>query len=323
MKELTTKLIVLLALATTFTACGGASNNPPPVYFVEIPANPELVMLEQRVEGLRAQLAATQPSEPGRAGLIVELAEQLELLIYGRSQPESNNQGPVHTAVLPDYTEVIDLYLQLVAEEPTAVQAPYALLQAGQLVEEAGGEEAGPIFGRIVYEYPESEQVPEACLHLGSNAFIAQAFTSAVEYMNCAKEANDPGIANYANYVLGWIHYNLADFQAALDAFELVRQDSPSSDMLEATERDMLLVMAPMEDGVTIATETFGSRPEHLSLLLSIFSGTGQVDEFDQLLDYLLETHPESSEVEAWCAEAADVNRQVGREGVPAACGSN
>ncbi len=321
MKTRSTNLLVLLGVALTFSAaCGGSSNNAAPVYFVEIPANPELVVLEQRVEGLRTQLAATQPADPGRTGLIVELAEDLELLIFGRSQPATGSEGPVHTDVLPDYSEVIDLYLQLVAENPMAEQAPNALLQAGLLLAEAGREDSGHVFQRIIYEYPTSPEVFEACLHLGEQAFHQQAFSTATEHMSCARDSYDRPVANYANYVMGWIHYNLNEYQAALDAFELVRSGSPARDMLETTERDMLLAMAQLDDGVTIATETFGDRPAHLSMLLSLYTDTGQVAEFDQLLEFLLETYPGSPELEGWCAQVRAVNGFIDRDEVPEAC---
>jgi len=301
----TSRLATLFALFLA-VGCGGSSSDQRTFYFVDIPENPELVELEQRVAALRAELAGTTPSSAERPRLLVALASELEMLIYARAQSRTAE---------PDYSEVVALYDDLLSNHAGSSRTALALVESGALLLEAGRLDEGVArLERVEREFPEAVVRPTACMHLGDVAFAQGRLAAAEPLLECGADSTDSGIASDSNYMLGWVYLNGQRYNDAVDAFQRVASGSGDDDMIAAAERDTLLVFGQMSDGVERALETFGERPELLSILLAYYADLAH-PEFERLANFLLSTYPEDVDAPDWCALWAANNAQTSGSG--------
>lgn len=293
-------------------ACGGSSGSrsDAPMVFVDIPDNPELVRLEQEVAEGRARLAAMDVADARRPGLIMALAEQEELLIYGRADADETAQsdrrarqtfadeGPTG----PDYSPVIALYQELVDHHPGSEHVPKALYELGELLAEAGRtDESQAAWWHLSDEFPYSDFAARGCCQLGDQAFVDQRLDEAERAYSCAVDGADPESALYGRYMLAWVALNLRDYDAAIEGFDTVRATG-TGEWAEAADRDVLMALAQADGGIEMAIDRFADRPEHLGLLLSFLAGVLDPD-FPALASYLLTTHAERAEAAQWCSD--------------------
>ena len=281
--------------------------------FVEMPESIEVALLEQRVSLLRQELGMMAPDDRSRPQTIINLAREQELLIFARAQAGAAS-SPLVEAPSPDYTPVVTLYEQVLEEHPEShSQVRTAMLEAGHLLLEAGQAEAGQaLLDRLIDEYPQTSESHSACLILGERSLVSGRLVEAQTYLSCAAETEERTIGDTANYMLGWVAVNLGEYERAFALFDQLRTTSPSEDLAAAADRDLLLVLAYLEHGVTRAIALFGDRPDHLSNLLSYLLDMAHPD-FMTLAEHLLSTYPTHALAERWCSESANFAERLGQ----------
>ena len=253
------------------------------------------------------------PDDPSRPQTIINLAREQELLIFARAQAEAS-VSPLVEARSPDYTPVIALYEQVLSEHPEShSHVRTALLEGGHLLFEADQSEEGKLlFNRLIAEYPDTSESQAACLILGEHHLVLGELLEARTYLSCAAESGDRTFGEPARYMLGWIAVNLGEYEEAFAVFDQLRTTSPSEDLAAAADRDLLIVLAYLDDGANRAITVFGDRPDHLSDLLSLYNDMAHPD-FMTLAEHLLSTYPTHALTESWCAESANFAERLGQ----------
>lgn len=83
-------------------------------------------------------------------------------------------------------------------------------------LDEGNYEKSRKYFHQLIYEYPQSEYLPEAHFRIGEYYFSKRDFKQAIKHYENLLESWDCPYFNMALYKLGWSYYNIEDYTNAI-----------------------------------------------------------------------------------------------------------
>jgi TolA-binding protein len=117
----------------------------------------------------------------------------------------------------------INAYRRIIKDLPDYDRMPEVLHALGQAWWEINFKEAAlDTYTRVIREFPDSSFVPDAWLSFGEYYFLNQDLENAVAAYKRAASYTKSKVRPFAEYKLAWTYYNLNDFRAATERFEVV-----------------------------------------------------------------------------------------------------
>lgn len=157
-------------------------------------------------------------------------------------------------------------------------------------------------FQKLVQNYPKSRYVAESHLALAEHYFNNNSlYYAKTNYEKIITNFKNSGMFNYALYKLGWVYFNLAEFEKAVDTFHQVVDIVGSGDtrgMVEFKEQalnDLIVCYAELDDGWKDARTYFidkiGEKPAYGKLLklANLYVGQDKDDEAVALYSHFIE----------------------------------
>lgn len=142
-------------------------------------------------------------------------------------------------------------YARLVQDHPTFPRMDEVLFKLAFGLDQMGDvENARQVYRRLIKDFPESRFIPSAYLSFAEYYFAQSEASAALQFYNKVLEyppARNP-VYGYALYKTAWVHYNLQDFRASLQAFvetiEFAEQNKDATDavnLARQARREMVL----------------------------------------------------------------------------------
>ncbi|MBD3346699.1 MAG: tetratricopeptide repeat protein [Chitinivibrionales bacterium] len=259
-----------------------------------------------RFEGLLAKQCADKKSERC-ADIMFELATMYydrarDRYIVNRREYEeamdrwesSGARGDQPVNPIPDYSEALDMYGQLVEKYPQFKKTDEANYQIGNILLLAGElDKSEHHFRQIVENTPNSIRASAAWFRLGDFAYMNQHNSKALKcFEKVKKEEVKIEVWEMAHYRKAELYYNMAEFDKAVqlffeyvercDAGEYVKQEFRG----EALEF-MAISFSDMPNGATEAIQFFkkiGSRPYEDYIIYTIGMKNRDHGQFDDAI---------------------------------------
>jgi len=178
-------------------------------------------LIEAETAALERLLAATRPSAPDRAHILHRLAvNYVDLASAAAAAGDDTAERAAHSRAVERFTTLHD-------DHPSWPRLDEVLYQRGSEHLALGARaRARQDWFELVQKFPQSKLVPRAYLGFADLFFeesggdpskfelAKQAYQEVLKY-----PPPDNAVWGYAQYKLGWVHYNLGSFEAALAAF--------------------------------------------------------------------------------------------------------
>ena len=175
-------------------------------------------------------------------------------------------------------------------------------------------EDAKTIYTEIIQNFQQSPVLPDALFNMADIYFGAGDVESAAAlYTHVMQNFPKSSVYVYAIYKLGWCAYNQSNFQGALESFVKVidLQNALSASekkrnrlsLKNEAQRDLIRVYVNIEEataagGVALIKKYAGDRYNELAeQLADLYSGTGQFDKSNHILNTLIKESPQSYRV--------------------------
>lgn len=116
--------------------------------------------------------------------------------------------------------EAVKVYVQIINNHPSYEKISDVYFYLGvNLIEIGKRPQALQIFRKLLQEYPTTEYTPNVLLAFGEYYFENDDMAQAMKAYNKVLEFPQASIHTYATYKLAWCHYNLTEYDKALDSF--------------------------------------------------------------------------------------------------------
>jgi tetratricopeptide (TPR) repeat protein len=219
-----------------------------------------------RLKGTEEEIAATSEKDPKKRA-------QLQRSI-------ADHKAKAKQALL----DTVGTYQKLV-DNPIFVAAPKvdtALFYMAFTLQSAGYlKEARAAFDKLLRNYPQSKYIPEAHLAFGEWFFEQRQLADAENKYQLVLKFPQAGVYRYAQYKLGWVHFNLGKFADAMQAW---------NDVIQATRNDpekQMLHRSAKQDFVRAYAE-IGKADKALMAFKRVSGGDG-LDMLAKLADHYLD----------------------------------
>lgn len=177
----------------------------------------------------------------------------------------------------PMRAQAAKLLARLVQEHPRHPRTDEHLFTLATTLWDLGRrQDALKTWWKLIKMFPSSRYVPDAYLAVGEWYFNAAQLTKAIKAYQRVTTFSDSPVAPYAQYKLAWCHYNLQEFDKALEGFVTVARldgSAPTRQLAEEARKDA--VMAFAQAGAPNRAEAFFSElaPGKELALLSRLAG--------------------------------------------------
>ncbi len=178
-------------------------------------------LIETETSGLEQLLAATPGKAPDRARILHRLAvNYVELAAAAATAADDTAERAAHSKAVERFTALHD-------DHPSWPRLDEVLYHRGNEHLALGARDrARSDWFELVQKFPQSKLVPRA--YLGFADLFFEEATADPSKLELAKQAYqevlkypppDNTVWGYAQYKLGWVHFNLGSFETALAAF--------------------------------------------------------------------------------------------------------
>ncbi len=172
---------------------------------------------------------------------------------------------------IEDQSQAIALYKKVLQAEPSYMRMPEVTYYLGRATIEAGKErkdaqlekEGEKYLKDVTSKWPNDPLVPQAHLSLAEHYFDKDALVPAkMNYEAIITRFPKHAMFNYALYKLGWVYFNLAEFEKTIDNFHKVigALDTKNSGLIEFREQalnDLIQAYAEIDNGWQQARDYF------------------------------------------------------------------
>jgi len=230
------------------------------------------------------QLLAAQPYYENKAEIYFRLAEAyweethhqyLSARKEWMAALEKFDEGTVTARPeepVEDYRQSLDYYRKILREFPDYQRLDEVLYYLGRGALEAGRatkdvqlqREGVGHFTNLTQNYAKSRLIPQALLHLGEYYFETNSlYYAKVNYEKIISNYPAATMYNYALYKLGWVYYNLAEFDKSIEKFhqvvDAIKGESVKGvvEFREQALSDLVLAYVEIPDGWRIAKEYY------------------------------------------------------------------
>lgn len=207
--------------------------------------------LRSEVQRLTGELQVTQRQleelQRQQRSLYADMDDRLQQLEQGRggagSTDTADAPGDAQQPVVPD-TPGLDADLASagsgtsgelpgdipVPDEPVSnPEAEDAYREAFGLLREGRYDTAGDAFRQVLEDYPDTRQADNARYWLGESYYVVRDFDAAMEHFQAVMDDTDNNKQPDAMLKVGFIQYERGDYSDARETLERVRNDFPDS----------------------------------------------------------------------------------------------
>ena len=236
---------------------------------------------------------------------------------------------------VPDYSSAIDSYRKTLLADPDYKrldQVTYFLgrasIDAGKARKDKELEKEGEKHLQdVVQKWPKSSYVPASHLTLAEYYFDRDAlYYAKTNYEKIIQNFPDHGMYNYALYKLGWVYYNLAEFEKTVDVFQKViasikgasASDQGLISFREQALKDLVQVYAELDNGWRLARDYFmkevGEEDTYKKLdqMATLLVSKDRSDEAVDLYDHLIDHDKTNPKVVEYFDAIMEVRRKIG-----------
>ncbi len=309
--------------------------------------NEQVIQAQERMSSIRQdtirkmeELLATQPYYENKAEIYFRLAEaywqenHYQYLVARKNWMkalDAFDEGVVkEKPVEPseDYSVSLEYYRRVLREFPDYVRIDEVLYYLGRGALEAGRSskdvqlqrEGVKHFTNLVQNYPDSEHIPQALLHLGEYYFETHSlYYAKVNYEKIINNYPDAGMYNYALYKLAWVYYNLTEFRKGIETFHAVvdaikhEADTGKVEFREQALNDLVLSYVEIDDGWKEALEYYtkeideGGAYKKLHVIGELYVAQGKDDDALALYYHFIDKWPVSPRVTEYYQTVMDI----------------
>lgn len=196
---------------------------------------------------------------------------------------EKYDRGQISVAPkqpIPDYSKALDMFWRLDREYPKFPRLPSAYYQMGNTYLVQGALDSTKIvFQQLVDKFPHHPLASGAHFRLADLAFLDHNMTVARKHLEKVKREEIP-LQNWemAHYRKGEVHYNMGDFDKAIELFHSYVESCDKGEYKKAEFREealeyMAIAFSDIPDGGEKAVKFFkklGKRPYEAQVLYTI-----------------------------------------------------
>ena len=275
-------------------------------------------------------LLAREPYYPQRARVYFQLGEsyyQVKKYEYLLSREEFENRLEEYEEgrltvkpdePLEDYSISLSYYRKILAEFPDYPRIDEVIYYLGRGSLKAGKEnedrqltrQGVSNFQKLEQNYPRSRFIAESILALAEYHFESNSlYPAKVKYEKIITHFPNKGMVDYARYKLGWVYFNLGDFEDAINTFHTVVErvsTGTTRGMIEFKDQalnDLVVCYAEVDDGWKLAREYFikiiGEKEAYVKLLklAQLYVGQDRDIEAVELYSHFIEYNPRNPDI--------------------------
>lgn len=166
----------------------------------------------------------------------------------------------------PDYSKALKEYKTLLKQFPNYKRIDAVMFYLGRGLQSAGKKKEGAGYMlRLTREYPKSKFVTRAFLAVAEYYFDNDLlFAAKTNYLKVVEDTKSTEVA-YATYKLGYVHYNLKEYEESIKAFQNVADASAGKEKKKVyftnqAYNGMALAYAEVDDGWKRARDYFRKK---------------------------------------------------------------
>lgn len=314
--------------------------------------SPEMIQAETRKSEARQrnierlQELINDPSYPNKADSLFRLAETHwqeakyqyfmarqkyndALLCYEEQRCDTEPVEPVE-----DQSVAIGYYRQVLQADPNyraLDQVTYFLgrasIEAGKAQKDRPLQKEGENYLKdVVSKFPNSRYVPNAHLTLAEYFFDNDSLIFAkTHYEAITTQFRNHDMHDYALYKLGWVYFNLAEFEKTISTFQRVieaiaskKSDSGLIEFRDQALNDLIQAYAEIDNGWREARTYFIKEEgdekayERLDRMASLLMSKDRSDEAAELYNHLIEHDRTSPKVVEYFDALLEMHRKIG-----------
>ncbi len=231
-----------------------------------------------------------------------------------------------------NFEEPLRYYRQILREHPSYKRIDEVVYYLGRASLKAGKErkdiqlkkEGVKRLNQLVQQYPKSRYVSQSHLALGEYFFESDSlFYAKTNYEKIINNFPRSPMYNYALYKLGWVYFNLTEFEKTIDTFKKViaaigqGQNRARIEFRAQALNDLIVAWAEMDGGWKEARRYFlkevGEEETYAKLekMAGLLVSKDKDIEAIELYRHLIEHDPVSPKIVAFWDAVLEVNRKL------------
>ncbi len=303
---------------------------------------------QRTIKTIESLLERAAPGDQNRPEYYFRLAEAwweetrfeylVEMARYNKDQDQFEKGILKEKPVQPveNYAKAIGFYEKILQQHPSYGRMAEVLYRLGKAAMQQGkalgdkvlSQKGVQYLNRLIQNHQTSPLIPKAHLALAEYFFEANNLTLAkMNYEKITQNYKKSELFNYALYKLGWVYYNLREFQRTIETFQQVVKEVGAS--ASAKERGSIefrdqalkdLVQAYAElDGAWPKAEAYFTEVEgeakmweRLFKLAEIYISIDKDKDATDLLTHFIEKRPTDPRCVDWHENIVDVYKKLG-----------
>ncbi|TNF25286.1 MAG: tetratricopeptide repeat protein [Deltaproteobacteria bacterium] len=298
---------------------------------------------KRKIEGLLSLV--NDPSYPNKADAYFRLAEthweeaKYEYFLarekydaaYACWEEKRCSAEPIEPT--EDYSTAIDYYRKVLLADPNYKRLDQVTYYLGRAAIEAGKakkdrqleKEGEKYLQDVIQKYPESPRVPESHLTLAEYYFDKDSlYYAKTNYEKIIQNFPNHAMFNYALYKLGWVYFNLAEFNKTIDTFKRVIASMKSQkgggviEFRSQALKDLIQAYAELDNGWRMARDYFmdevGEKDTYdkLDQMASLLVTKDRDEEAIDLYQHLIQHDKSAAKVVEYYDALLEVRRKIG-----------
>ena len=232
-----------------------------------------------------------------------------------------------------DYSVSIDFYRKVLLADPNYKRLDQVTYYLGRAAVEAGKgkqdrqleKEGEKYLQDVVQKFPDSPHVPESHLTLAEYYFDKDSlYYAKSNYEKIIQNFPNHGMFNYALYKLGWVYFNLAEFEKTIETFKKVIASIKGGggdgviEFRSQALKDLIQAYAELDNGWRMAKDYFmeevGEEETYVKLdqMAALLVTKDRDDEAMDLYKHLINHDKSSVKVVEWYDALLEVRRKIG-----------
>lgn len=208
----------------------------------------------------------------------------------------------------PNYGEAQKIYKEILTQYPDYARLDEVIFRLGSGLIEAGkGAQAVSYLTRLVNNYPNSKYLPDANLALAEFFFKQESLMVARDKYQAVLKYKNNDNYDFALYKLGWVFYNLGEFQKSVDTFKkVVERTNEKLGFQNQAINDLVVAYAEIPGGWKKVRSYFLEKRDQdftyrkLGQMAGLYEGQGKDDEAIAIYEYFIKERPNHKKIPEW-----------------------
>jgi len=300
---------------------------------------------QRSIKTLDDLLARAGPQDQNRPEYYFRLAEAwweetkfaylVERMEYDRKVDQFEKGLLKEKPVQPveNYAKSIEFYKMILKQHPNYPRMAEVLYRLGKAAMQQGkalgdkvlSQDGVQHLNRLIQNHQTSPLIPKAHLALAEHFFENNNLTLAkMNYEKITQNYKTSELFNYALYKLGWVYYNLREFQRTIDTFQMVvkeigvGKERGKIEFRDQALKDLVQAYAELDGAWPKAEEYFLSVEgeakmwERLFKLAEIYVSIDKDKDAVDLLNHFIDKRPTDPRCVDWHETITDVFKKLG-----------